>query len=374
MKIVVIGGSGLIGARLVATLTREGHEILAASRRSGCDAVTGEGLAEGLRSASVVIDVSNSPSFEDAAVMKFFKTSTHNLLAAEVSAGVQHHVAVSVVGTGRLLGSGYLRAKVAQEKLIKESPIPFTIVQATQCFEFLTNIADAATHGAAVRVPPVLVQPIGADDVARAVARIATASPLNSTVEIGGPEPFYLDGILQRVLRARNDPREVIADAHARYFGTELKERSLLPGDEAEVGEIRFDEWLGRTAGPMANLNVQPAASERTGQSSLKENEFRVGEVPPGSVLLVGACAVFNIEGGFCATQATCTHRQGPLSEGSLDGTTVTCPLHGAQFNVWTGAVVRGPARDPLKTYRVTVEGEIGRVEVPNPQPMLTTL
>jgi nitrite reductase/ring-hydroxylating ferredoxin subunit len=188
-------------------------------------------------------------------------------------------------------------------------------------------------------------QPIAADDVARAVAKIATGSPVNGTVEIGGPEPFYLDGLLQRVLGACNDPREVIADAHARYFGTELKERSLLPGDEAELGEIRFDDWLGR------NTSVLPA------------NEFRVSEVPPGSVLLVGDRAVFNAEGGFCATQARCTHRQGALSEGTVDGSTVTCPLHGAQFNIWTGAVLRGPARDPLKTYRVTVEGEIGRVE-----------
>jgi len=366
MKIVVVGGSGLIGSKLVAMLTRDGHEVVAASRRTGFDAATGKGLAESLRSAAVVIDVSNSPSFEDAEVMKFFKTSTHNLLTAEVAARVQHHVAVSVVGTGRLLGSGYFRAKFAQEKLIKESSIPFSIVQATQFFEFLTSIADAATHGTAVRVPPVHVQPIAADDVAGAVAKIATGAPLNGTVEIGGPEPFYLDGLLQRLLGARNDPREVIADAHARYFGTELNERSLLPGDEAELGEILFDAWLGRIAPTIPNENVRPAtAGVRTGRSPLKENEFRIGEVPPGSVLLVGECAVFNIEGGFCATQALCTHRQGPLSEGSFDGTTVTCPLHGAQFNVWTGAVLRGPATNPLKTYRVTVDGEIGRVEVP---------
>ena len=366
MKIVVVGGSGLIGSKLVAMLTRDGHEVVAASRRTGFDAATGKGLAESLRSAAVVIDVSNSPSFEDAEVMKFFKTSTHNLLTAEVAARVQHHVAVSVVGTGRLLGSGYFRAKFAQEKLIKESSIPFSIVQATQFFEFLTSIADAATHGTAVRVPPVHVQPIAADDVAGAVAKIATGAALNGIVEIGGPEPFYLDGLLQRLLGARNDPREVIADAHARYFGTELNERSLLPGDEAELGEILFDAWLGRIAPTIPNENVRPAtAGVRTGRSPLKENEFRIGEVPPGSVLLVGECAVFNIEGGFCATQALCTHRQGPLSEGSFDGTTVTCPLHGAQFNVWTGAVLRGPATNPLKTYRVTVDGEIGRVEVP---------
>jgi nitrite reductase/ring-hydroxylating ferredoxin subunit len=226
----------------------------------------------------------------------------------------------------------------------------------------LGNIADAATHGNAVRVPPVLFQPIAADDVAHAVAKIATGSPLNGTVEIGGPEPFYLDGLIQRVLGAGNDPREVIADPHARYFGTELDQRSLVAGDEAELGEIRFDDWLGRTAQPIPTRNVQPATRER---APLKEGEFRISEVPPGSVLLLGDCAVFNIEGGFCATQARCTHRQGPLTEGAIDGSTVTCPLHGAQFNVWTGAVLRGPAMEPLKTYRVTVDGEIGRVEVP---------
>ena len=363
MKIVVVGGSGLVGAKLVSMLTRGGHEIVAASRSSGVDAVTGEGLAE----AAVVIDVANSPSFEDAAVMKFFRTSTHNLLTCEGAAGVGHHVVLSVVGTGRLLQSGYLRAKFAQEKLIKDSSIPHTIVQATQFFEFLGTIADAATHGNAVRVPPVLIQPIAADDVARAVAGIATGTPLNATVEIGGPEPFYLDGLVQRVLGARKDPREVIADPHARYFGTELDERSLVPGDEAELGEIRFDEWLSRTAPRISDQNPQDAVGAAVGieRAPLKENEFRVSEVPPGSVLLVGDVAVFNVEGGFCATQARCTHRKGPLSEGAIDGSTVTCPLHGAQFNVWTGAVLRGPAKDPLKTYRVTVQGDVGLVEIP---------
>jgi uncharacterized protein YbjT (DUF2867 family)/nitrite reductase/ring-hydroxylating ferredoxin subunit len=367
MKIVVIGGSGLIGSRLVTMLTRDGHEVVAASRRSGVDAVTGEGLAEALRGASVVVDVSNSPSFEDAAVMKFFKTSTHNLLACEATAGVGHHVVLSVVGTERLPRSGYLRAKFGQEKLIKDSSVAYSIVQATQFFEFLRSIADAATHGNAVRVPPVLIQPIAADDVARAVSKVATGTPLNSTVEIGGPEHFYLDGLIQRDLGARNDPREVIADRHARYFGTELNERSLVPGDEAELGEIRFDDWLGRTAHLISDPNAQPAAvgAARSERAQLKENEFRISEVPAGSVLLVGDVAVFSIEGGFCATQARCTHRQGPLSEGSLDGSTVTCPLHGAQFNVWTGAVLRGPAKEPLETYRVTVEGEVGRVDVP---------
>ena len=186
MKIVVVGGSGLVGSKLVSMLARDGHEVVAASRRSGVDAVTGEGLAEALNGAAVVVDVSNSPSFEDAAVMKFFKTSTHNLLTYEAAAGVGHHVVLSVVGTGRLLQSGYFRAKFAQEKLVKDSSVPYTIVQATQFFEFFGTIADAATHGNAVRVPPVLMQPIAADDVARAVARIATGTPLNGTVEIGG--------------------------------------------------------------------------------------------------------------------------------------------------------------------------------------------
>jgi len=367
MKIVVVGGSGLIGSRVVTMLTRDGHEVVAASRRSGVDAVTGDGLAEALSGATVVVDVSNSPVLEDAAVMKFFKTSTHNLLACGAAAGVGHHVALSVVGTERLLRSGYLRAKFAQEKLVKDSAVPYSIVRVTQVFEALKSIADAAAHGNGVRVPPVLIQPIAADDVARAVARIATATPLNGTVEIGGPEPFYLDGLIQRVLGAQNDPREVIGDPHARYFGTELNERSLVPGDEAELGEIRFDDWLGPAAPPIAAQNRRPAmgAAASDDREPLKDNEFRIGEVPPGSALLLGDVAIFSIEGGFCATQASCTHRQAPLTEGTVDGSTVTCPLHGAQFNVWTGAVLRGPASDPLKTYRVTVDGDVGRVEVP---------
>jgi uncharacterized protein YbjT (DUF2867 family)/nitrite reductase/ring-hydroxylating ferredoxin subunit len=367
MKIVVVGGSGRIGSRLVTMLTRDGHEVVAASRRSGVDVVTGEGLAEALRGTSVVLDVSDSPSFEDAEVMKFFKTSTHNLLACEAAAGVGHHVVLSVVGTERLLRSGYLRAKFAQEKLIKDSAVPYSIVQATQFFEFLESIADAATRGNAVRVPPVLIQPIAADDVARAVAKVALGTPLNGTVEVGGPETFYLHGVIERDLGARNDPREVITDPHARYFGTELNERSLIPGEEAELGEIRFDDWLRLTAHPIRDPNLRPAAvaAARSERAPLEANEFRLSEVPPGSVLLMGDVAVFSVEGGFCATQARCPHRQGPLSEGTVDGSTVTCPLHGAQFNVWTGAVLRGPATEPLKTYRVTIEGEVGRVDVP---------
>ena len=365
MKVVVVGGSGLVGSKLITMLTRDGHEVVSASRQSGVDVVSGDGLAEALKGASVVVDVTNAPSFEDAAVMKFFKTSTHNLLAAEAAAGVTHHVALSVVGTERLLRSGYFRAKFAQEQLIKESSIPYSIVQATQFFEFLQRIADAATHGSAVRLPPVLIQPIAADDVAREVARIATAAPLNGIVEIGGPEPFHLDGLIQRVLGAHNDSREVIADPHARYFGAELDERSLVPADEAELGEIRFDEWIGRVV-PISDRNHQDTVRDGAaiGHQPLKENEFRISEVPPGSVLLVGDMAVFNIDGGFCATQALCTHRQGPLSEGVIDGSTVTCPLHGAQFNVWTGAVLRGPAKDPLKTYAVTIKGDVGCIAV----------
>jgi uncharacterized protein YbjT (DUF2867 family) len=300
MKFVVVGGSGLIGSKVVAMLMHDGHEVVAASRRSGVDAVTGEGLIEALSGAAVVVDVSNSPCFEDAEVMKFFKTSTHNLLTCEAGGDVGHHIVLSAVGTGRLLQSGYFRAKFAQEKLVKDSSVPYTIVQATQFFEFLGTIADAATRGNGVRVPPALIQPIAADDVARAVARIATRTPLNGTVEIGGPEPFYLDGLIQRVLGARNDPREVIADPHARYFGTDLDERSLVVGDEAELGEIRFDEWLGRNAPPISDQSRQHAvgAASRIERAPLKENEFRISEVPPGSVLLVGDVAVFNVEGG----------------------------------------------------------------------------
>jgi len=367
MKIVVVGGSGRIGAKLVTILTRDGHQVVAASRRSGVDAVSGVGLADALRGASVVVDVLNSPSFEDTAVMQFFTASTQNLLACEGAASVGHHVMLSVVGTGRLLGSGYLRAKFAQEQLIRDSSVPYSIVQTTQFFEFLSGIADAATHGTAVRVPPVLFQPIAADDVARAVARIATGTPLNGTVEVGGPEPFYLDELIRRDLGARHDLRDVIVDPHARYFGAALNKRSLIAGDDAELGEIRFDDWIGRDARRIMDANVPPAIVTTAGtpQAHLNENEFRISEVLPGSVLLLGDVAVFNIEGGFCATQARCTHKQGPLSEGTVDSSTVTCPLHCAQFNVWTGAVLRGPAMEPLETYRVTVDGEVGRVDVP---------
>ena len=260
MKIVVIGGSGLIGSKLVNKLREHGHEVVAASPSSGVNTLTGEGLAEALKGASVVVDVSNSPSFEDAAVLKFFETSTRNLLTYEAAAGVGHHVALSVVGTERLLESGYFRAKIAQEKLIKGSSIPYSIIRATQFFEFVGRIADESTEGNTVRLPPALIQPMAADDVASALARIAVGSPVNGTVEIAGPEQFRLDELVRRDLAARNDPREVISDPHARYFGGELSERTLVPDDDARLGETRFEDWLSQPAHQIPNTSLQPAA------------------------------------------------------------------------------------------------------------------
>jgi len=245
MKIVVIGGTGLIGSKLVRKLQERGHQAVTASPNTGVNTITGEGLAEALVGASVVVDVSNSPSFEDAAVLKFFETSTGNILKAEAAAGVGHHVALSVVGTERLSASGYFRAKIAQETLIRESSIPYSIVHATQFFEFLKSIADAATDGNAVRLAPVLIQPMAAEDVASAVARVAVGSPLNGMVEVAGPQQFRLDQFIGRGLAARHDPREVIADPHARYFGAELGARTLVPGDNAILAETRFEDWLG---------------------------------------------------------------------------------------------------------------------------------
>ena len=247
MKVVIIGGRGLIGSKLVARLREHGHEAVPASPDSGVDTLTGEGLAEVLAGAAVVVDVSNSPSFEDAAVLKFFETSTANLLAAEATAGVGHHVALSVVGSDRAPDSGYLRAKVAQEKLIRDSSIPYSIVRATQFFEFFGRIADAATDGNTVRIAPVLFQPIAAEDVAKAVGRVAVSAPVNGIVEIAGPQQFRFDEFIRLGLGARQDPRVVIADPHARYFGTELGERTLVPGADARLGEIRFEKWLGKS-------------------------------------------------------------------------------------------------------------------------------
>jgi uncharacterized protein YbjT (DUF2867 family) len=248
MKIVVIGGSGLIGSKLVTKLRERGQEALAASPNSGVNSVTGEGLAEALKNASVVVDVSNAPSWEDSAVMNFFEASTRNLLSHEAAAGVGHHVALSVVGSERMLESGYFRAKIAQENLIKGSSIPYSIVRATQFFEFVKGIADFSTDGNKVRLPSALIQPMAADDIAGAVARVAIGSPLNRTVEIGGPEKFRLDELVRRALAAWKDPREVVADPHARYYGVELGERTLLPGDDARLGETRFETWLTQPA------------------------------------------------------------------------------------------------------------------------------
>jgi uncharacterized protein YbjT (DUF2867 family) len=246
MKLVIIGGTGLIGSKLVTRLREHGHEAMPASPDTGVNTLTGEGLAEALQGASVVVDVSNSPSFEDAAVMKFFTTSTGNLLTYAKAAGVGHYVALSVVGTERITDSGYLRAKNAQEALIKAGGVPYSIVHATQFFEFVKRIADEATVGTTVRLPPVLIQPMAADDVASAVARIAVGAPVNGTVEVAGPEQFRFDELIRQGLAARNDPREVVVDPHAQYFGAELGERSLIPAGEARLGEIRFEQWLGQ--------------------------------------------------------------------------------------------------------------------------------
>lgn len=260
MKIVVIGGTGLIGSKLVKRLREQGHEALPASLESGVNTITGQGLAQALSGASVVVDVSDSPSFEDAAVMKFFETSTRNLLLAESEAGVKHHVALSVVGTERVPESGYLRAKAVQERLIKASSIPYSIVHSTQFFEFAKSIAAASTDGDTVRVAPVLVQPVAAEDVARFLSEIATSAPVNAMVEIGGPERLRLDAFVDQGLSARKDPRKVVADPRATYFGAQLSERSLVPGANARLGRTRFADWLAQSEGPPA----QQAASQRT--------------------------------------------------------------------------------------------------------------
>jgi uncharacterized protein YbjT (DUF2867 family) len=247
MRIVVIGGSGLIGSKLVEKLRQAGHDPLAASPDSGVDTLTGEGLAEALEDAEVVVDVSNAPDWDDAAVMQFFQTSTRNILAGEVMAGVNHHLALSVVGTERLLESGYFRAKLAQEEAVKAATIPYTIVRATQFFEFVGRIADSNSDGETVRVPPVLVQPEAADDVAAALAVVAVGAPVNGTVELAGPEQFRLDELTRRVLSANGDPRRVTADGHARYFGAPVGDHSLVPGDDARIAPTRFEDWLDRT-------------------------------------------------------------------------------------------------------------------------------
>jgi uncharacterized protein YbjT (DUF2867 family) len=248
MKIIVIGGSGLIGKKVVKNLRQQGHEVVVASPSSGVNTVTGEGLSQALAGAQVVVDVANAPSWEDKAVLAFFETSGRNLLAAEAAAGVGHHVALSVVGTERLLASGYFRAKMAQENLIKASPIPYTIVRATQFFEFVGGIAQSATEGQTVRLPPVLMQPIASDDVAAVVAEAALAEPLNDTVDLAGPEPIRQDELVRQFLNATGDVRTVITDPKALYFGIAVNDQRLTPGDHARLGPTRFADWLSRNA------------------------------------------------------------------------------------------------------------------------------
>jgi uncharacterized protein YbjT (DUF2867 family) len=253
MKIVVIGGTGLIGSKLVNKLREHGHEAIPAAPNTGVNTVTGEGLAEVLKGASTVVDVSNSPSWEDAAVLNFFETSTHNLLTYGAAAGVRHHVALSVVGTDRLSESGYFRAKIAQEKLIQESSIPYSIVRATQFFEFLKGLADISMVGDKVHLPPVLFQPMAADDVASGVASVAVAQPVNGMVEIGGPEQFRVDELVRRRLASLKDPREVIADSNARYSGAKITEKTLVPGNDARLGHMTFENWLTQSAAHIAS-------------------------------------------------------------------------------------------------------------------------
>lgn len=259
MKIVVIGGTGLIGSKLVSKLHEQGHQAIAASPNTGVNSLTGDGLADALKGASVVVDVTNSPSWEDAAVLNFFETSTRNLLAYEAAAGVEHHVALSVVGTERLLKSGFFRAKFAQEKLIKASNQPYTIVRATQFFEFVRQIIDYSTEGNMVHMPPALIQPMAADDVASAMADIVMKPPVNGAVEIAGPEQFHLDELARLDLTARRDPREVVSDPHGRYYGIEVSERSLVPDKDARLGKTRFATWLSQSAAQIPSAPPQPA-------------------------------------------------------------------------------------------------------------------
>lgn len=257
MKIVVIGGTGLIGSKLVNKLREQGHEAVAAAPNTGVNTLTGEGLADALKSALVVVDVSNSPSWEDAAVLNFFETSTRNLLSHEATAGVKHHVALSVVGTDRLSESGYFRAKIAQEKLIKESSMPYSIVHATQFFEFLKGLADISMVDGKVHLPPVLFQPMAAEDVASGVAKVAVGHPVNGIVEIAGPEQFRVDELVQRRLAALNDSRQVIADPNATYDGAKVSERTLLPGSNARLGETRFETWLTQAGAQIPGAHAQ---------------------------------------------------------------------------------------------------------------------
>ena len=248
MKIVVIGGTGRIGSRLVQKLRDKGHDVIAASPSTGVNTVTGEGLAQALAGAQVVVDVANSPSFEEQAAREFFETSGRNIFAAETAAGVTHHVALSVVGTERPLGIGYFRAKQAQEKLIRDSGIPYTILHSTQFFEFIDGIIQSGAEGNVIRVSPALVQPISADDVATALVALALGAPQNTTIEIAGPDACSLDTFAREYLAARGDKRQIVADVHARYFGAELDDSSLMPGDHPRFGSTSFEDWLGQPA------------------------------------------------------------------------------------------------------------------------------
>jgi uncharacterized protein YbjT (DUF2867 family) len=247
MKIVVIGGTGLIGSKLVSLLKKRGHDAIPASPETGVNTITGAGLAAALKGADVVVDVANSPNFEDKAVMDFFTTSGRNLLAAEKAAGVKHHVALSIVGTQRVVDSGYLRAKAAQENLIKSSSVPYSILQSTQFFEFIERIAQGALAGDVYRLSPALLQPIVSDEVVAALADVTLGAPLNGTTEVAGPEAIPLDELARRVLTARKDQRPVVADTHAQYFGTELNDQSLIPGPKARLGTTKFNDWVKRT-------------------------------------------------------------------------------------------------------------------------------
>ena len=260
MKIVVIGGTGLVGSKLVARLRDAGHDAVPASPALGVDTYTGKGLERALEGAQVVVDVSNAPAWDDAAVLDFFQTTSHNLLGVEATAGVRHHVALSVVGTDRVPDSGYLRGKLAQEQAVQAAPVAYTILRATQFFEFIGRIADSSTEGGTVHLPPIQVQPEAADDVAAALAEIALGEPVNGIVELAGPEPFRLDELARRVLQAGNDPRPVTADVHARYFGAELDEHSLIPGDNPRIAPTRLEDWL-QSEGAHPELAPQGRAS-----------------------------------------------------------------------------------------------------------------
>jgi uncharacterized protein YbjT (DUF2867 family) len=250
MKIVVIGGTGLIGSKVVEKLKRKGHEAIAAAPNTGVNTISGEGLAEALANAAVVVDLAHSPSFDEQVAMDFFQTAGRNLTAAEIGAGVRQHVALSVVGTDRLQDSGYFRAKLAQERLIKSSPIPYTLIHATQFFEFMRAIAQFSTDGNTVRLPPVLFQPIAAEDVASAVAEAALAEPVNETIEIAGPDSFTLPEAIRQVLAHDGDPRKVIVDPAATYYGSKVSERTLVPGTGARLGATKLDWWLTHVPPP----------------------------------------------------------------------------------------------------------------------------